>query len=518
MHNFRAWRVLKPEETPTQLLIACAVGLLLGIGVVALPPVALVGAVVGIAGLVLFLRRPEVGILGILIMTGSIVFEDVLPLVPIPVGSLHIPDLIMLALFGLIFLRWFVEDDFTLVRTPLDLPLLAWLGIMVLSTVLGMVRGQTEFNLAFREIRVQSYLLLFFAITNLIRTRSQLNWLIRGFFAIALLVAAVMMAQFVLGDSMPLLPGRVEVLNTEGQRYTGITRILPPGQGLVLIGGITLLVVMVFEGFRRRSLWRIVQVGLLLVAVIMTFNRNFWVALALGILLLVWFTRDRARERSRLFQWAMIGVVALSLVLIAFILVPDLPFSNLAEAAFDRFASLFEADTFQSQDSSLRWRDTEYQYALPSIMRHPLLGLGMGAQYRPVTSLDYDGFDGRAYMHNGHLWVIVKIGVLGFGALALTAGLYLWRALKHWRGLPGPQTRGIVLGFALTFIGVVIGSIVNPIITQWGWTTALGIMWGISELIILKAGEWGPLDGQADDPPVTGAAPAGPAQPVYPTT
>lgn len=501
MQTFRAWRALKPEETPVQLLIACAVGLLLGVGVVALPPVALLAAVAGIAGLILFLKRPEVGMLGILVMTGSIVFEDVLPLVPIPVGSLHIPDVIMLALFGLVFLRWFVEEDFALVRTPLDVPLLIWLGIMLASTVVGMVRGQTEFNLAFREIRVQSYLLLFFAVTNLIRTRSQLTWLLRGFFAIALLVAAVMMAQFVLGESMPLLPGRVEVLNTEGQSYTGITRILPPGQGLVLVGGITLLVVMVFEGFRGRSLWRMVQVGLLLVAVIMTFNRNFWVALALGIMLLVWFTRDRARERSRLFQWAALGIVALSIVLIAFILVPDLPFSNLAVAAFDRFASLFESDTFASQDSSFRWRDTEYHYALPQVMRHPLLGLGMGAHYRPFTELDYDGFDGRAYMHNGHLWVIVKIGLLGFGALALTAGLYLWRALRHWRGLPGPQTRGIVLGFALTFIGVVVGSIVNPIITQWGWTTALGLMWGMSELILLKAGEWGPLDDHPDDGP-----------------
>ncbi|MBN2469711.1 MAG: O-antigen ligase family protein [Anaerolineae bacterium] len=507
MQNFRAWRAFRPNETPTQLLIASAVGILLGVAIVALPPAALLALVGGIIGIVLFLKRPEVGILGILVLTGSVVFEDMLPLVPIPVGSLHIPDVIMLALFGLVMLRWFVEEDFKLVRTPLDLPLLAWLVIMLVSTVNGLVQGQTDFNLAFREIRVQSYLLLFFAVTNLIREKRQLIWLIRGFFGIALLVAIVMMAQFMLGEDLPLLPGRVEVLNTEGESFSGITRILPPGQGLVLIGGITMLVVMVFEGFRRHSLWRMLQVGLLLVAVIMTFNRNFWVALVLALMLIVWLTRGRARERSRLFQWAAIGLALIIVFLIVIALVPDMPFADLAYAAFDRFASLFEADTFQSRDSSFRWRDTEYHYALPQILNHPLLGLGMGARYRPLTSLDHNAFDGRAYMHNGHLWVMVKIGMLGFGALAITAGLYLWRALKYWQFLPGPQMRGIVLGFGLTFIGAIIGSIVNPIITQWGWTTALGIMWGISELIILKGEDWGPL-GERDDSPPPVSAPA----------
>lgn len=492
MQNLRLWRLLKPEETLSQIIIACVVSLVLGLAIVGLSPLVVLVIVGGIAGVLLFLKRPEVGVLGILVLTGSIVFEDTLPLVPIPVGSLHIPDVILLALFGVLILRLVVEDDFKFVRTPLDIPVAAYVGIMLVASVLGLVAGRTEFNLAFREIRVQSYFLLLFVVTNLIREKRQLVWLIRGFFGVAMLVAAVMIAQFILGDSMPLLPGRVEVLNTEGQSFSGITRILPPGQGLVLVGAITLLVVLVFERLQLRTFGRLMQVGMLMLAVIMTFNRNFWVAVGLALVLLFLVTRQG--DRGRYLQWIVLGAIVLSIFLVVVFSVPDMPFANLIGAAFDRFASLFEADTFQAQDSSFRWRDIEYQYAVPQVLAHPLFGLGMGARYRPFTTLDYTGFDGRAYMHNGHLWIMVKVGLLGYGALAAAAGLFMWRVYTHWHQLPGPMMRGLLLGFFLTFVGVVIGLIVNPMITQWGWTTNAGIMWGISEVIILRAKEWGPLE------------------------
>lgn len=498
MQNLRVWRLLKPQETVTQIVIACVVGLILGLAIVTLSPIVVLVILGGLVGLLLFLKRPEVGVLAILTATGTIVFEDMLPLVPIPVGSLHIPDVILLALFGVLILRLVVEEDFKFVRTPLDVPVAAYVGIMVVASVLGLVGGRTEFNLAFREIRVQSYFLLLFIITNLIREKRQLVWLIRGFFGLAVLVAMFMIAQFILGDSMPLLPGRVEVLNTEGQSFSGITRILPPGQGLVLVGAITMLVVLILERLELRTFGRLLQVGLLMTAVIMTFNRNFWVAVGLAVILL--FLLTRGGDRGRLMQWLVLGTIVVSILLVVIFSVPELPFANLISAAFDRFASLFQTETFQAQDSSLRWRDIEYQYAVPQVLAHPLLGLGMGARYRPFTTLDYVGFDGRAYMHNGHLWVMVKVGLLGYGALAVAAALFMWRAYTHWHQLPGPMMRGLVFGFFLTFVGVAIGMIVNPMITQWGWTTNAGIMWGMSELIILRAAEWGPLETKAETP------------------
>lgn len=56
-------------------------------------------------------KRPQIALLGITIATSSVVFEGGLPLIPIGIGSLHIPDGILLALLGLIILRW-LNDGF----------------------------------------------------------------------------------------------------------------------------------------------------------------------------------------------------------------------------------------------------------------------------------------------------------------------------------------------------------------------------------------------------------------------
>jgi hypothetical protein len=73
-------------------------------------------------------KRPEIGLLGILIATASIVFEERLPLLSAGGISLHIPDLLLLGSLGLIAVRWLFAPEFRIVRTPLDRPLLIFYG------------------------------------------------------------------------------------------------------------------------------------------------------------------------------------------------------------------------------------------------------------------------------------------------------------------------------------------------------------------------------------------------------
>jgi hypothetical protein len=44
--------------------------------------------------------------------------------------------------------------------------------------------------------------------------------------------------------------------------------------------------------------------------------------------------------------------------------------------------------------------------------------------------------------------------------------------------------RGTMLAFALTYIAVLVGSIVNPMLMQWYWMPLIGIMMGVNEVII----------------------------------
>jgi len=161
----------------------------------------------------------------------------------------------------------------------------------------------------------------------------------------------------------------------------------------------------------------------------------------------------------------------------------------LARAAFARLSTLANPLTYEDPNSSLRWRDFEYGYALTQILTNPILGLGLGAKYRPLTSKDYEGFDGRGFIHNGHLYIMLKSGILAYVALLWFLLAVLIRGLSNWQRIPDPYIRGIVVAFALTSLGVLIVSNVEPYLMTSGWTPVIGIIAGINEVALRKASQ-----------------------------
>jgi O-antigen ligase/transposase-like protein len=458
-------------------------GVLIGGMMLVLAPLWGVLLVVG-AGLVLvMLKRPELGLLAILVLISSIIFESELPLIPLPVGSLHIPDIILLGLLGLIVVRRLVEPDFRLVRTPLDLPLLAFYGVTLLCTVLAVSRTPLAFEAARRSLRIVSYYLVFFVVTNLIRDRQQVMVLVQGVFLVAMLVAGVMLVQFSLGTSVAILPGRVETMGIQGEgSYTGIARILPPGQSILLVSFMSTVTLLVLGRLRPVTLFRLVQIVLLGVGLVLTFQRNFWIMVLLGWVLALGVARGA--ERRRMIGWfSGAGLVVLVLVLVLGFYPESQP-AQVVGAAGDRFRTLVGEQVIT--DPSLRQRDVEYEYALPQIAAHPLTGLGAGARYRPFDPrIDWrGGFDGRAYIHNGHLWIMLQSGLIGYGCLVWVSLLFMTRGLRAWRRIPDPDLRGLVLGFTLVTLTGLAGNITSPMFMQWFWVPVYGLMFGANEVII----------------------------------
>ncbi|MBL0344289.1 hypothetical protein [Candidatus Villigracilis affinis] len=201
-----ASRTIATRHIFVQILAACGAGLLLGISTVILPQFFSLGILISICSAYVVLKRPEVALLGILVTTSSIVFEDYLPVVSVGI-SLHIPDILLLGLLGLIAVRWMIESQFKLVRTPLDGWLFAFYGVMLLSALIAVLQSSVEVEPARRAIRVVSYYLSFFVVTNLIREYRQLKLLLNGLLGLAILVAAAMFGQFLLGDSVQILRG-----------------------------------------------------------------------------------------------------------------------------------------------------------------------------------------------------------------------------------------------------------------------------------------------------------------------
>lgn len=471
----------------SHLAVAGGVGLLLGVASLRFSPLWRLVALAGGGLIFATLKRPEIGLLGILIATSSIIFEDRLPLIPIGiVGSLHIPDAVLLLLFGLIILRWLAEPDFKIIRTPLDWPLLAFYGVALLATFIAVFQSSVEFHVARRAIRVVTYYLTFFIVTNLLREDRQLRLLLRGLFLLATVVAVAMIAQFLLGESVPILPGRVETLSTLGTSYRGITRILPPGQSLILVAFITSTAMLILDKFKPINILRFLQWGLLGLAVVVSFNRSFWVGVSLALFLLAYLVRGQ--DRQRLVGWSLVVLVLATIILLPAFGEPDSRTARLVGASLERLSTLVGAKMLRQ--GSMQGRYLEFRYALPQIMSHPLIGLGLGARYRPWDPrIDWkhpndSGFDGRDYIHNGHLWILLKSGLLGYLCLVWLSLAFLIRGFKYWRCIPNSQMRGIVLGFTLTYLGVLIGAVVSPMFMQWFWTPVIGLMMGVNEVVL----------------------------------
>lgn len=466
-----------------QLLAASVVGLALGFSLTIVPPILILIAVSGALLIPFILKRPEFILLAILASLSTILDPELLPAVP-GMRSIKIVDLIFAASMGLVIMRWLAEPAFNLVYSPLNLPLLGFVATALLSTLLAIIDGRVELWAAYEEFRVVSYYLTFFVALNLLRDEQQLLTLIRGFFLLATVVAVFMVLQFIVGDSVAILPGRVETLRTQETVVRGITRILPPGQSIIQVTSTTICAILVLRSFRMISLLWFMQWGLITTAVIITFNRNFWVGIVLGIGILA--TQVRGKSWNRYVSWGM-AVVAIGVSGVGILsMQPNSQITTLASASVQRLLTVFSGGG-ALEDPSFQWRYPEYEHGLRQFSRHPVLGIGAGVAYRPFDPrLDDPTSNLTRYLHNGHLWIAMKTGLIGYFFLVSTIIIFAIRGFRYWRYIENPILAGTVLGFALTTVGILSSNIVAPIFMQWFWTPIIGVMMGVNEVIILK--------------------------------
>jgi hypothetical protein len=472
-----------------------------------LSPFLVLMGIAGAVALVVVTRRPEFGLLAMVAVTGGLVDAEALPLVGIGPISLHLTDLLLLYMLGIIIVRALVDDGFRLVRTPLDLPMMAFYGALVLSAVLAIGRFSINANNVLRQLRPLTYYLAFFAVTNLIREKRQLDALVAGLMLIGVLASAALLAQILarqlLGWEIELTQVREYTLTTAGTEYGGVIRTYMQADRLVypmLLVAISSLILELGRqpgrptasragaGKTNRApvLWRVAQTALLAAGIFLSFQRNYWITMLLMVGLLFLLVGWEARLRA--LKWVAVVVI----VVLALTSIPGTGFNNYVIAAEDRLFRGMQADTL-AEDKSTQMRVLETQYALETVSERPLFGIGMGNTYRPWMPDDayFRPEDPRLglrwYMHNAYLWVWVMAGAVGLVPFLLLYGLFVWRGLRHWRymegNVAGSGRRAVVLGLTLAILGQMIGNIVAPNFLQAGSLVIFAIILGTNEVI-----------------------------------
>jgi O-antigen ligase len=462
--------------------IASAVGLMVGVVAVGFSPALALGGLLGIMLLVGLANKPELWLLGFVFITGGLVDPEILPGLKLGPISLQFTDILLLYLLALVVIKVFILRSFKLVRTPLDIPLLCFLFAVVLSALISIADPSMNTNWVLRRLRPIMYYLAFFAVTNLIRERRQLTILILGLVIIALLSSIMMFVQ-ILDPSLQLVKTHTAELVTAGREYEGIQRTFMQAERLIYA---MLLFLICSFSFRARWLPRKLElggIGILIVAMFLTFQRNYWLTLilmcALLCLLAPW------RERSRILTWGIVFIVAATLV----ISLSGAEVNRYWIAAKQRF-SLGMQTSMSGKDPSTEWRITEIRYAIQSIAKHPLLGIGLGNLYRPnvmgdetVFVPEFPDYGLRWYIHNVYVWVLTDAGLIGLIPFIWLFSAFLLRGFTRWRKIEDHKLRVVVLGSSLGILGQAISNLVAPNFIQSAVLIVFAIMLGVNEVI-----------------------------------
>jgi len=332
-------------------------------------------------------------------------------------------------------------------------PLLYLLVALVLS--IAYVRIAAPNSLMLAEARAHFVWLLLplsvFAVPNLDKHRV----LVFSAVGIAVIVSVYLLLQTGLG--LRIMTGsRIEMLDTGSN--ADVVRSIAGGAIYIVIFALYLALNRLWEG--RLSAWLALPLMLLLIlGIAVQFGRGIWVASAVGLLV----SSAYFRGFGGLVKTAMFMGVA---VVLAFVLVLAVK-PRTAEAMLDRVTSIQQEI---QRGGSFGWRRIENQTAMRVIASRPLLGTGIGGDYKGVVSSSASFANETTYIHNGYLYFPLKMGV--WAALIPFAFIAAFAfAVRRYSRVAGA---GVDRGQ----LAALIGAFVVPVLasyTQPEWTNPKGI-------------------------------------------
>jgi O-antigen ligase len=456
-----------------QISTAWALGLVLGLVVLVLPPSLVLGGILGIVLLVAGFTNPEIVILFVLALVLDLIPARFNLPIRLPVGTLHVSDLLLIWLLAVMVVRLLVDKAFLYVKTPLDRPVLFFFAAVVVAMGTSMFRFGVRFQEAQIEARVFMYYLIFFVVTNLVRTRLQLVWLVRGIFALGLLITGTMIGQASLGRSVLLMDKSI----LQGGQ---LIRFFHPGTPVIYMLVMALICDMTLSGRDRYSLLRPLQVLVLGIGLLLTLTRHILVSSIVSLAMLIFITRKL--QGSRLL--GSLVLTACTAAAVAGVLGVFLEKSVLLEylAVFlTRTIPMFSRTILTSEETLVsRW--DEIRYAWAHIAERPVFGIGL---WRPYRRPFYEGDTLTRYVHNAYISIWLKTGLLGLVPFLWFSVRFLQRGFQYWREVQDRFLRAVTLGFTLAYLGMMISNLTSPFFVQ-DWSLAIfGVVLGVTELILM---------------------------------
>jgi putative inorganic carbon (HCO3(-)) transporter len=312
--------------------------------------------------------------------------------------------------------------------TPLDLPILAFWAVAILSTVFGVnPRISTFPSITRGEGLLDYFVYLPMALAAARLSRSESRELLAALLGVGSLIAAIGIAQYYGFDPTPWIGSHgldfgVRSWGTlANPDFLGgyAALVLPIGAAMAagaLAGPLT--------GAVGRQWWGYaVAVILLYGALLGSETRSAWAATALGAVILLW----RLPRTTQVFR--RLALLAIGCAVVTVVMIATQPLVSLGRRA---------QSAFNAADSSMQGKVWIWEHVLPMIRERPVLGWGFSGVLGHIPGVDTPSYY-RVFGHSGVLIDVAHNDLLqvavNMGLLGVAAYLWIWAtvigALNH---------------------------------------------------------------------------------------
>jgi len=388
--------------------------------------------------------------------------------VGIYIAVVMLPFLPTMALVGMIMftfasfvIRFVFDEKMTFKRTPLDVPLLLFAIVLVISAI-------TSFAVKSSVMAVMVYLafiLSYFLITNSIKTKQRFYSLIVLVLFAGVLVAAYGIYQHIFGFA----EGTVW---TDTDMFSDIeTRVVSTFENPNVLGEYLLLLIPVGLGVvwgakqGYNKILHLAIVGALSLCMIYTYSRGNWIGLIVAVFMFFMFY-------DRRFVW--LGVIAL---LISPVFLP--------QNVINRFLSVGDMG-----DTSTSYRVYIWMGTLNMLKDYWFSGIGVGTEAfnRIYPLYSFSGVT-APHSHNLYLQIITENGILGLVVFISVMAVYFKMCVSSIIKAKDRLLKGIITGLAAGMLGYLVQGMFDNVWYNYRVFLLFFVILGITSVCIEISGK-----------------------------
>jgi O-antigen ligase len=387
------------------------------------------------------IKSPE--LLMLLLGMGTISFGRQFSYLGIEIGEInvYVTELILTATWGLIFLRKVVTKEMHFKKSSLNLLFLFYYAVGLLC----LLRGIFDFGMeAVRHSVIVYYSLFYFLILELITNIRQMERFLKCSLIASIGALLVMFYNFASGVGFQT--------NTEVMRYGANIGAL--SLAFCFFFWLSLSIFKVKS--KAKSFLNIIILPQIFAAVFLVQHRALLLAMAGGLFFIFVLI-----NKTRAFKYLVFVLCGFLLFLSFDYFSGALSTNSLFKDTLKRASTILTPE----EDPNSLHRIAMWSEVLDRTIDEPLLGEGFGPPFSMFFgSRFYDYSESRLLPHNSFLWILNRMGIIGFGIFLLLILKFYRSAIKAYKSMIPGKSKAYLLALLSCHVCISIFAFFNVVL------------------------------------------------------